>query len=186
MITRSEWGARPPKRISPVIGKGGGMVVHYTAVDSSNVELHWPQCYERWQRHQNYHMDVRGWNDLAYNFGMCKHGFVFEGRGWQARNGANVPENSSTVSVCVDVHGDDPLDDAVIANLNATIAEAVDRGWARKLRGHYQVSTSGTACPGAMLKEAIDLGRVRLPLPDSVGTISLLSTPTVTLIGMQD
>lgn len=187
IISRADWGARPPKRRDTVFTKTGGIVVHYTAVDSSGVTAHWPQCYERWQRHQNYHMDTKGWNDLAYNFGVCKHGFIFEGRGWEARNGANTPENSSTLSVCVDVDGNDPLDDAVIANLNNLISEAVSKGWAAQLRGHYQVSTSGTACPGANLKEALDLGRVRLPLPgEPVGVVLLLGGPSVSILAMQD
>lgn len=38
---------------------------------------------------QNYHMDAKGWSDIAYNFVPCPHGYIFEGRGLNTLNGAN-------------------------------------------------------------------------------------------------
>jgi hypothetical protein len=51
---------------------------------------------------QNYHMDTQGWNDIAYNFAVCPHGFVFIGRDHGVRssaNGSNVG-NAESEAVC--------------------------------------------------------------------------------------
>ena len=42
---------------------------------------------------QAFHMDTRGWNDIAYNGVVCPHGDVFEGRGPGLRSGANGDSN---------------------------------------------------------------------------------------------
>lgn len=45
---------------------------------------------------QNYHMNVRKWEDIAYSFMVCPHGMVFQGRGWGSRSAANGTEYGNT------------------------------------------------------------------------------------------
>jgi peptidoglycan hydrolase-like protein with peptidoglycan-binding domain len=47
---------------------------------------------------QNFHMDGRGWSDIAYNFVICPHGVVFEGRGLNVINAANGTNTGNRVS----------------------------------------------------------------------------------------
>lgn len=47
---------------------------------------------------QNFHMDGRGWSDIAYNFVVCPHGDIFEGRGYNVRNGANGTNHGNATS----------------------------------------------------------------------------------------
>lgn len=148
MISRSEWGARPPKSITAVSDRSGGIIIHHTAVRSPLI--HWPDCWNRWKSHQNYHMDRQGWSDIAYNHLVCAHGFWFEGRGWDARNGANRPVNPSTLSICWEGTTGDRVEDAAVATINLIISEAVIRGWSPKVRGHQEVRTEPTACPGEL------------------------------------
>ena len=48
-----------------------------------------PSICRAWQA---FHMDDRGWSDIAYNSGVCPHGVRFEGRGARVRSGANGTE----------------------------------------------------------------------------------------------
>lgn len=169
MIRRSEWGARQPKSVTAVSDKTGGIVIHHTAGRSPSV--HWPDCWNRWKAHQNYHMDRKGWNDLAYNHLVCAHGFWFEGRGWDARNGANLPVNASTLSICWEGTTGDRVDPAAVTTINQIIGEAISRGWAAKVRGHQEVRPEPTACPGE-LQPLIADGTIgpNIPPPANSGT----------------
>jgi hypothetical protein len=109
-------------------------------------------------------MDRKGWLDIAYNHLVCPHGFHFEGRGWDSQNGANKPENGSTLSICWEGGMADTPGNAAVATINRLIAEAVVRGWARRVRGHGQVSTTGTDCPGN-LRPLIADGRIGRTTP---------------------
>ena len=45
---------------------------------------------------QNFHMDSRGWSDIAYNWLVNDQGDIFEGRGWGIVGGATKNENSTS------------------------------------------------------------------------------------------
>lgn len=156
-ISRAAWGAKPPTQVDRTFTKDEGIVVHYTATDSARLTKHWPDCYESWRSHQRYHQVTKGWWDLAYNFGVCPHGFVFEGRGWDAQNGANRPLNDKTLSICFDGDGNDVPIGPVVRSFKDLIDRAVVKGWDRQVRGHGELPRAnttipGTACPGSAIK----------------------------------
>ena len=103
LVTRVEAGLRPPKKVypanmvNPSTGhwNGPNVTVHgQTTFDHS-------RCAAVWRGVQAFHMDSRGWNDIAYNFGICQHGYVFEGRGLNVRNGANGTNEGNKTSHCL-------------------------------------------------------------------------------------
>jgi hypothetical protein len=68
------------------------------------------------------------------------------------------------------------LEPAAAATVNLLIGEAVSRGWARRVRGHREVSATGTQCPGYLQPLIVD-GRIGLtpivptpPPPPTTGT----------------
>lgn len=91
LVSRKEWGARSARYVSkgdlnsastghwngPKITVGGSEVWDHT------------KCAGLVRGIQNFHMDGRGWSDIAYNFVECPHGYTFEGRGINVINGAN-------------------------------------------------------------------------------------------------
>lgn len=163
-ITRGEWEARPPKSNDTTFTKEGGIVVHHSAVRRAGT-THWPGCYESMRGHQRYHMDTKGWSDIAYNFVVCQHGFIFEGRGFTRQNAANQPLNTSTLSVCFDGNtGFEEPGLAAILSINAVISEAQARGWAPLVRGHGQ-ATGSSSCPGAKLQAMISEGTIGASAP---------------------
>jgi hypothetical protein len=48
-------------------------------------------------------MDSRDWSDIAYNFLVCPHGYIFEGRGLNVINGANGTNtaNQNSHAICM-------------------------------------------------------------------------------------
>lgn len=182
MIPRAEWGARTPKTVAPTSDRSGGIVIHHTAGKAPTA--HWPSCWERWRAHQNYHMDRKDWSDIAYNHLVCAHGFWFEGRGWDSRNGANVPANGNTLSICWEGTVGDTVDPAAVATINQIIREAVTRGWAALVRGHQEVRAEPTSCPGSLqpLIRNGTIGATNPPptTPPAAGT-PVMGDPTVTL-----
>lgn len=203
LIRRAEWGARKPKQVDTSFTTDLGVVVHHTAKDT-RVQSHWPGCYRSMRGHQNYHMDTKGWNDIAYNWMVCPHGFIFEGRGWAAQNGANYPSNDATYSVAVDVNSEIQVPDpAVVKAVNLVIATAItDHESAPIVQGHDDANGDRqTTCPGRHLQGLIDSGVVAPPTvtpvlptptePAPIGVptadeVRLIAEPTVSIRQMQD
>jgi hypothetical protein len=76
-LRRDQWGAQIydvalKKRIDPVIG----ITYHY----STGQELGRNDCAAWVRQIQKYHMNTKGYSDVAYNVFVCRHGDIFEGR----------------------------------------------------------------------------------------------------------
>jgi hypothetical protein len=107
-------------------------------------------------------MDIRGWNDIAYSFLLCRHGYVFEGRGWDVRSAATGKDNDHTLAACflgADRAGRDDL-----TNGGRQAAVDIARMFAkrygkRRFRGHRDFVS--TACPGDELHGFIRSERFR-------------------------
>lgn len=103
LVTRAQSGLRPPLKVfpgnlsKPSTGhwNGPNVTVHGKTVFDHSA------CAAVWRGIQAFHMDTRGWNDIAYNFGICQHGYVFEGRGLNVRNGANGTNEGNKTSHCL-------------------------------------------------------------------------------------
>lgn len=150
VVTRKDWGARRPRGTPPLAPEAVEfLVVHYSAADADEQALH-RNCAGRVRGIQNYHMDHNGWADIAYHWLVCKHGYVFRGRGWRTMGAATYGANSRTVAVCF--LGDDTAgrDDVTAAGRDAiaTLWEFVQRNApnVQGVRGHRDFYN--TACPG--------------------------------------
>jgi hypothetical protein len=76
---RAEWGARPPK-YEYTLTLANHLAIHHTAtVEDWSAET-WDDCAARMRAMQAFHMDTRGWNDIGYNYTVCRHGHVFQAR----------------------------------------------------------------------------------------------------------
>jgi N-acetylmuramoyl-L-alanine amidase len=161
IITRAEWGAREPNHeaeyeagtysLSNPLGwrvyEGDlrddyeTVVVHHSVlIESDDVST--------MQRIQREHMDLRGWADVGYHFGVGRSGQVFEGRDLSVR-GTPV-EHFNTGSVGVVFFGDldttEPTSEQISAGQRLIDWLAL-RLELTHLAGHRQFN-SGTDCPG--------------------------------------
>lgn len=155
LVTRTQWGALPPKSRSLQDPRAVRfLVVHYSAMDADEQARH-ANCAARVRGIQRYHMTSdqlapEGAADIGYSWVVCKHGYVFKGRGWRVLPAATAGANSFTVAVCFlgnDTQGRDDVtpqgrkairEVLAFVRRNAPNFEAV--------RGHRDFGA--TSCPG--------------------------------------
>jgi hypothetical protein len=153
-VSRAGWGAAPPRSKPTILlaSRVDTIVFHYTAANSDEQNDH-AKCAGRVRGIQYFHQHTRGWQDIAYNFLTCKHGYIYEGRGLENKSAATGVHNSHTLAVCF--LGDDTLDrDDITPSGRAALVEITR--WIRQRRpsirgyaGHRDYMS--TSCPGAEL-----------------------------------
>lgn len=171
LVTRAEWGARRPKARASIHA-------------SEPTTIHWngPKVPERDHSRcaalvrgiQNFHMDGRGWSDIAYNFMVCRHGHVFEGRGTSARGGANGQAAWNKVSYAVMYLGGEgnpftPEAQKAIAAVVAWLAKTTPAP--KHVKGHRDWKR--TACPGDEIYRWVRAGT---PVPEEDDTLYIFKT----------
>lgn len=156
MISRAQWGARKARhRDSLPLSRIDTIVIHYSAAYHDE----FPSYSARVRETQNFHMDVRGWNDIAYNFLVARDGTLFEGRGWDTMPAATEHHNSHTIAICFlgsDKVGRDDVTDAgrkALANFIRDVNKRAKR--TLKVKGHRDFNS--TDCPGNELYHWIQL-----------------------------
>ena len=169
LVTRADWGAKPPRSPLVHIASTHGVKVHYEGApvpsDLAKPENH-VKCAGRVRDMQAAHLanHKENYSDIAYSFVVCPHGHVFEGRGLhklQAANG-NHQLNLHHYSVCGMV-GDSGLTHPTNAQL-AGIRDAIDLlrakgGAGTEIKGHRD--GFATECPGEPLETWVKKGAPR-------------------------
>ena len=79
MFKRSQWGARPPK-YAYTYTIAGHIAFHHTAGVSDYNVGSVDDCAARVRAIQVFHMDTNGWNDIGYNYAICRLGHIFQAR----------------------------------------------------------------------------------------------------------
>lgn len=134
------------------------------------VKVHWIGGEYTTPTHDQCAAEVRGilaehlankeqkWVDIAYNFLVCGHGFVFEGRGVGKRSGANGNKqlNTDDYAVCaiVGIHEQDSPE--LLYGLRDAIGLLRDNGAGLRLAGHCDGYP--TDCPGPFLYQWVHQG----------------------------
>lgn len=186
LITRSQWGAKQPRSTPRLATLNKGQAIHWTwKPTAAPLVSHWPDCYEAVQGIQTFHMNTKGWNDIAYNFVTCPHGFVFEGRGWDVRNGATgtAEANEFFLAVCFIMGEGDTMRDEYMWASQDIIQEAIHRGHENLQRPHSFFKS--TTCPGPLLTSLTNGGFMyaepnEVP-PEPGPTTPIMGPPSVTL-----
>jgi hypothetical protein len=178
-VPRSEWGARPARPGIPALNPADtyGVVLHHNGPAMGIVDH--SQCWVKVLNIQSYHMNTKGWLDIAYTALFCDHGYVFEGRGWHKRQGANGdddvgpddgPDSRWLTFMWLGGIGEVPSAEAMEA-ARWCVAEARARGagWAVKPHSDFK----NKPCPGDELRafarqfDGINLGDEMSALAES-------------------
>jgi hypothetical protein len=111
-------------------------------------------------------MFTRGWADIAYSYLVCKHGFVFEGRGVGIRTAAQGTNAGNDAFHAVCFLGDDTANrDDITDPGRRAMREAVTlcNAWAKvkEVRPHSFFHPTG--CPGDELRSWIIRGLPVVP-----------------------
>lgn len=166
LVTKMQWGGRQAKGETKFPGPFKGLSVHWHGPGLG--EFDHDKCAAKVRNIQNYHMDTKRWDDIAYNWLVCPHGYVFIGRGPRLRSAANGTDagNDAWKAVCyLGGVGDEFTDEAKQAILE--LRDAID---APAMNGHRD--HKNTECPGNEIYEWVD-SDPKLPPP-----VKPMPTPT--------
>jgi hypothetical protein len=132
--------------------------VHYTGMNADEQRLH-ANCAARIRAIQAFHMDGRGWLDIAYNHVFCRHGFVFAGRGFGARSAANGTTRANDAYFAICFLGNDSAGRADITPPGFRALASLVREYRRRYPGGRRVRPHSdffaTECPGDELRALI-------------------------------
>lgn len=157
-VARSGWGARPAKsKVLLATGNIEGIFVHHSVTPTG------PDEAALVRNIQAFHMDTRGWNDIAYNWLVGQSGTIYEGRGWLVNGGHTEGWNFRSHAVCFIGNSDSdvPTPQAERA-LSTVIAESVKR-FGGFVKPHSAVNQTG--CPGKHLTAWVAGGGYRPAAP---------------------
>lgn len=157
-VSRAElgWGPSP----AAPQAKTKGVKLHYEGGPVTS-ESH-ASCARRWQKIRAVHLNhpTENYSDVAYNFAVCQHGYVFEGRGYGKRTGANGTLALNQAHYAVLWMGGTsgvttPSPEAVAA-IQEVIQNLRKRGAGMEIKGHRD--GFATACPGDALYSLVKSG----------------------------
>lgn len=158
VVTRAEWGARPPTRPLTPIDLRGPTTIHWNGGGTkwANIE---PQAREAWAAHrmrivQQFHQDGRGWRDFAYNFAIDPWGLnIYEGRGLDMRPASQGTSEGNSTSHSIYVMtglGDGPVTQGCLDAIDEAVGWIAEAGTAEPHAvGHRDWKS--TTCPGDFL-----------------------------------
>lgn len=164
LVTRAEWGARPRKQGSNNLVDNPEITIHYEGEGWL-----WPwdhaTCDDKVRAMQAYHMDGRGWSDIAYNYLACPHGYLFEGRGWYHQSSANGYVSANEQSYALQAMWGSKANAKVPDNLKRALLYGIQvlrqHTTSKVIKGHRDWKS--TDCPGDELYAWIKAG---CPSPD--------------------
>ncbi len=156
VVTRSQWGARPRScgpRHTPRM-----LTVHHT-VTPNNDSMSMPA---RMRQIQAFHIDGRGWCDVGYHFLIGQDGKVYQGRVENiiGAHASNANTNNVGISFIGDFTSKVPPDNML--NAAARVMKAMSRTYGialnrTQVKGHRQVGTTATSCPGQKLYDRLQI-----------------------------
>ena len=153
IVSRAEWKARKARSRHVIATPTVDLYLHHTAgaLDENGNGVWWDDM----QSIQRFHMDGRGWSDIAYSF-LVGGGQVFEGRGVGIAGGHTKGRNSTSHAICLIGNYDwmKPTSQDLVA-IADLVAHGAKQGWwpDHITGGHRDVGQ--TACPGLNLYDAI-------------------------------
>jgi N-acetyl-anhydromuramyl-L-alanine amidase AmpD len=166
IVKRAGWKAKPPKSKSKLAKSAiDELVVHYTAMGSDQVASH-ADCAERVRSTQRYHQSAdpsrnkQPWSDISYNWIVCHHGVVFQGRGWDVMSAATLGHNDHTQAVCF-LGGDRAGQQDFTPQAEEAVAWLVSEFFSRYPKAkrvvcHSDRSAEGTTCPGDEIRKWVN------------------------------
>lgn len=113
-------------------------------------------CIPEWHTIDAYHRS-HGYLMIAYNWGVCNHGVVLEGRPTAYRSAAQNSGNSVRIAICYIGGPSFPFTDAAKASIGWLIRHAPGRA-ANKAIGHRDEPSCSTACPGDTVETWVKSG----------------------------
>ncbi len=164
ILHREAWGARPARLAMMSQHTVERLTIHHAGSQSGTTG---PAQIKGWQ---DFHLDGRGWGDIAYHLIIGIDGTVYEGRD-PAYEGDTGTTYDTTGHFLVVVEGNFNVDrptEAQIDSLVAVLAAAAQeyRVSPSTISGHRD--HAATSCPGTHLGSLIDSGEIQAKVEDLI------------------
>ncbi len=147
-----------PSQTDPV----KGVKIHYEGTPVSDVPH--SQCAGRWTAIRKSHLanTAEGYSDVAYNWAVCNHGVIFEGRGLGKRTGANGSQPLNRTHYAIlwmgGTKGVVTPSAAAVSAIKEVIQYLRGHGTGKEIKGHRDGHP--TACPGDALYALVKAGKL--------------------------
>lgn len=159
--TRERWAARD--------ARGGPGLLDVEQVEG--LALHWPamqrplkfveEIKAALRGWQNFHIDTRGWSDIAYQEAFDQLGNVYELRGIPTQSGANGDDDVNErfgAFLLILAPGEEPSE-AMVKSVKARVLKFREHYPNGDLTvGHGEIRPGGSECPGPAVQAGIDSG----------------------------
>jgi len=153
-VTRKELGWPPSG--ARVANPRSGVALHYDGSNRNLANKNHRECVAYWKWCRGFHMKTRGWADIGYSFGVCPHGFVFEGRGWNREQAAQPGGNTTYYSITLMCGPSDRIPQVQIDTVNLLIGLMKSKGVSTVIKGHSNFYN--TSCPGDKIRSLMRNG----------------------------
>ena len=184
-LPRSAWDARPPEP-GPgdlTVSRVEGVVLHWPGMGNRRLDSQ-AEVASALRGWQNYHMDDRGWSDIAYQAAVDQAGRAWTLRGLREQSGANgnndVNERFGAVLLVVGT-GEQPSPEMISTTREVVrdFRELYPAGTA--IKPHSAVRPAGTDCPGDAVRaliesRAFEPGKPAKPQEECMFTLEQLAT----------
>ena len=162
-LPRSAWGARPAEAGpgSLTVSRVIGAVIHWPGTSSRTPITSQAAVASALRGWQAYHMDTKGWSDIAYQVAVDQAGRAWTLRGLRTQSGANgnneLNEEYGAILLVL-IAGEQPSAamKATVRGVIADFRKIYPKG--TLIVPHSKVRPAGTDCPGDMARAAIARG----------------------------
>lgn len=160
-VSRTELGW-PASAAPNQVGKPLGVKIHYEGAAVPNVEH--SRCARRWSGIRDAHLNhpTEGYSDVAYNWAVCNHGVIFEGRGLGKQTGANGSQALNRTHYAIlwmgGTSGVVTPSPAAIKSIQGVIRHLRSNGAGKEIKGHRD--GHATACPGDAMYTLVKSGKL--------------------------
>ena len=180
-VSRADLGWPPsaaPKQVAKVLG----CKIHYEG--SAVPDVDHSKCARRWTGIRESHLNnpTEGYSDVAYNWAVCNHGVIFEGRGLGKQTGANGNQALNRAHYAIlwmgGTSGVTQPSAKAIAAIREVIRYLRSNGAGKEIKGHRD--GYATACPGGPMYSLVETGRLEpgtVPKPSSPAKPSPVYAP---------
>lgn len=140
IISREEWGAVPPTHTAQLDIPTRDLILHHAGSSGGGAR--------RVRAIQRFHMESRGWSDIAYHYLIDSDGTIYEGRGAGIRGGATFGQNATSHAICLlgNFDREEPAE-AALQSLVELIQIGHPTFWPDEITGGHRDFRS-TSCPG--------------------------------------
>jgi hypothetical protein len=168
--SRGDAGLRAHRGCTPFpAGRPLGVACHWPGTDAKLVGLSESQVASQLRGWQNYHMDVKGWSDIAYGVAISWQGVVWDLRGLDCRTAANGgTQSNADYTACLWIlgAGDKPTDAMIQAFRDWRTTRLLRRyPGATAVKTHNDVRAASTECPGAAVTALVRSGTLTSDTP---------------------